>query len=108
MDISPAANPFASSARFTADSAPVNGGLGSTLNEGLNGIQSASGQLLNSAHSIATSYSTVQPTELNASQAADLAADLVNQRQAQVLFTASAEVVSVADELAGKLLDEMV
>ncbi len=89
------------------DASP-SGGLSETLNQGVNGLQNASGQLLQSAHNIATSYSEVGANGFDPSKTADLAKDLVNQRQAQLLFTASAEVVSVADELAGKMIDEIV
>ena len=85
----------------------ANAGLSSTLNQGVNGMQSASGQLLQSANSIATSYTEVG-NSFDPTKAAQLASDLVSQREAQLLFTASAEVVSVADELAGKMIDEIV
>lgn len=83
-------------------------GLGSALQTGVQGMQTASGQLLDAAHGIATTYSSVGAPALENNQVADLASNLLNQRQAQLLFTASAEVVSVADELAGKMIDEIV
>lgn len=103
MDISSAAN----TVKYKVEPAAQTG-LGATLGEGLQGMRSAGAQLHSSAHSIATSYTQVNGGQLTPSQTEGLATDLINQRQAQLLFSASAEVVSVADELAGKLLDEIV
>ncbi|BFM09071.1 hypothetical protein R50071_42750 [Halioxenophilus aromaticivorans] len=96
------------SARPRTDVGSANTGLSASFTTGVNGMQSAGGQILNSAQNIATSYSDVGSVNFDPSRTADIATELVNQRQAQLLFNASAEVVSVSDELAGKLIDEIV
>ncbi|WP_317931170.1 hypothetical protein [Halioxenophilus sp. WMMB6] len=82
-------------------------GIGSVLNEGVSGIRNASEQLYSAATTLANVGTTYQSEGVLVSDA-DITNALVQQRQGQVLFDASAKVVSVADDLAGRLIDEVV
>ncbi len=89
------------------ENTPSNVG-GSVLNEGVNGLRNASSELLNAANTIARSSVTPENRSAEFVSQQDLAQAVVEQREAQVLFNASAEVVSVADEVSGRIIDEIV
>ena len=76
------------------------------LGEGVRGIQNASEGLLNAAKTIASAATSNSNAE--APSNFEVANALIDQRQNQTFFDASAKVVSVADELAGKIIDEIV
>ena len=97
--------------------------IGSVLNEGLRGLQHSQREIAKSAHEIA--HFNVRDNNLEASslespedalvepvnqseQAAntgDIAEPIIELKRQELLFTASAKVVSVADNTLGSLLD---
>jgi len=100
--------PYSSTSARPANSS-ANTSLNSAFNEGVYGMQSATEKFVNAAQSIATSFQRVDDHgEWVFPNEADLAKALIDQRQAQLLFIASADVVSVSDELAGKIINEIV
>lgn len=73
--------------------------IGSVLNTGVNGMQRSSAEMQKSAHEIA-SFGTI-----DAEPEATLAEPVVNMKFEQLIFEASAKVVSTANETLGTLID---
>lgn len=90
------------------DSQQPRGGVGSVINEGVNGIRNAGADLLASANTIASASRSQESELAGFVTEQDLSRAVIEQRQAEVLFNASAEVVAVGDDLAGRLIDEVV
>lgn len=94
--------------------------INSVLNEGLRGMQHSQREMLKSAHEIAhanvrqDSAAPQEPEDaaippVNEPQKSgatgDIAEPLIELRRQELIFTASARVVSVADDTLGSLLD---
>ena len=90
------------------DNSQSSGGFGRVINEGVNGIRNASADLLASANTISRASAASESQLAGLISEQDLTEAVVQQREAQVLFNASAEVVSVGNEQAGRLIDEIV
>lgn len=73
--------------------------IGSVLNTGVNGMQRSSAEMQKSAHEIASfGTSNLEPE-------GTLAEPVVNMQFEQLIFEASAKVVSTASETLGTLID---
>lgn len=90
--------------------------ISSVMSEGLNGLQRSSQSMARSANDIAragttTSTTTATTAEQGASLGvaaapkADIVEPLVNLKQQELYFEASAKVVSAADDMLGTLLE---
>ena len=94
--------------------------IGSIMNEGLRGMQHSQREMLKSAHEIAhanvreDSAAPQNPADAaippvgepqKSASTGDIAEPLIELRRQELLFTASARVVSVADDTLGSLLD---
>lgn len=75
--------------------------LNSVFQQGVNGMQTSSRSMLESANQIVRA-GTVEPT---GPMATDIVEPIINLQKQQHLFDASAKVVKVADEALGALID---
>ena len=75
--------------------------VGSVLNQGLSGIQQSQREMLNSANEIVQAGTT----QRDSSTVQDIAEPLIEMKIQQQVFDASANVVKVADDTLGTLLD---
>lgn len=82
----------------------ANSGLGSVFSQGVSGLRSAGQELLGAAKTIASAGSG----EDSSATLSDIASALIDQRKSLQFFDASAKVVSVADELSGKIINDIV
>ena len=85
--------------------------MGPVMNAGLNGMHTSYQKMTQSAHQIAREGQPVSKEGSPENASADslhegLTAPLVEMKQQQHIFTASAKVVSVASETLGSLIDE--
>lgn len=84
--------------------------MGPLLNIGLQGMQSSYQKITQSAHQIANSghvSTEALKTDANNENLNDLVTPAVDMLQEQHVFTASAKVVSIANETLGGLIDDL-
>lgn len=82
--------------------------VGGVLNTGLAGLQRSSSEINKSAQEIASFPVTQQAAEAGGNSFAGngtLAEPIVNMKFEQLIFEASAKVISTADETLGTLID---
>lgn len=79
--------------------------IGSMVNQGLIGMQRSQAEMTSSAQQIAQASATPAPQNGEPAQSVDVVEPLLNMQAQQRVFDSSAEVVRVADENLGRLID---
>lgn len=79
--------------------------IGSMVNQGLIGMQRSQTEMTSSAQQIAQAAATPTPQNGEAAPPVDVVEPLINMQAQQRAFESSAEVVRVADENLGRLID---
>jgi len=78
-----------------------NAGVSSVFQQGVNGLQNSSRSILESANELVSSGVVERTTGI----ATDIVEPMINIQKQQNLFDASAQVIKVADDALGALID---